>query len=409
MGDPSPLLRKQAPKTNDLSQQDAVQMKTGQVPPAFAVTASPVQMKEPKEAKSKVTKTEKEIAAKKAELDGDISIIKPGESWNKSNREDKAITDAAAKRFGVKREKKLYSPTLCGKKINNMNTLVKDKIDKVNVAFAKLTPAEQQEITESLQSVGGYNYRVMSKASSMDRELAAYGLTGYRRLNISDHAFGCAMDINANVGTKQNTHWTRPEKKLKGEKALPKADRLLLFMQSIIQKYDSSFDLDKSTGVDQLKGINSFTDHLCTYVNELVGNTTQVNIFTEEADIKKRLAECKTDTDNCKVILNNWETFKGYDKGTRLEKVEVTTGKGKKKKTKKVEQVTVLNDDSDFDRSNSETMDLKGVVDLNETFTKMMLEAGWQWGGDYDAGNKDYMHFEDTAAMAAMKTAEPTE
>jgi hypothetical protein len=413
------------------------QMKGGLKAPPFAVTASPIQKKDDPKPK----KTPEEIAAKKAELEADDSVIKPGQVWE---REDKKIADAAAKRFGVKRTAKLESITLCGKKVNNVNALVKPKIDKVNAAFDKETEAVRKEITDSLQVVGGYNYRVQSKANSMDNELKDYGLTGYKRTVISDHAFGCAFDVNANMGTKQNNHW-------KKDKKADRADKLLMFVETIIKKYDKTFDLATSKGVDQVTGINSFSGHLQTYANTLLRTVTttapaaatkdmpakpttavaatpaaptkdvpvapaaptkdvpvapvvegtkdapvkDIDIFADSKESLRKLKECKTDTANCKVIIDNWETFKGWEKGTRHEKV------GKK------EVDSVIDDPKTFDRANKDTMDLKGVVDLNTNFVKFMIDAGFTWGGDFSPGNKDYMHFEDEGAMATMKTDEP--
>lgn len=383
-----------------------------QQPPAFGMEASTVQAQAaPVQRKGKkpvVPKTEAEIAAKVAELEADPSIIKPGVKWNPSDRTDKDITDAAAKRYGIKREVESYSPTFCGRGIvGGLNTLCKEKVDKVNAAFGLLDKKVQEEITTSLQHVTGTVYRVQSGITNMDKELEAYGLKGYWKTRLSDHAMGCALDINENMSTKQNHHWKKGAKK-KGEKKAPKADRLLMFMESIVQKYDSTFDLDKSEGLDQLRGINSFPAHLNIYVNSLLGNLEAVDMFADEKNVKQKLSECKTDQDNCKVILANWDTFKGYAKGTRLEKV--TVGKGKK--AKQVEKVSVLNDPSELDPGNKDTLDLIGVIPFHETFVKIMLEAGWAWGGQnssgYGAGNKDYMHFEDQQAMDKMKTPKTT-
>jgi hypothetical protein len=353
------------------------------------IHSSTLQRKPPK-APVPITKTPEEIEAKQSELDADITVVKPGQ---KLNRWDKDITKQVMEEEGIKREVELYSPTLCGKTIKNVNKLCKDKIDKVNTAFGALPEADKKQITDSLQEVGGYAYRVQTNTRSMDKELASYGLTGYGKAKFSDHSVGCAIDINASMGTKQNYHFKKA------------ADlKLIFFVEQIIKKYDPDFDLDTSTGVDQLNGINSFSGHLQTYVNELVGNVEKVDIFdaAQEKIIKGKLKKSKTDTKNCKLILANWNTFKGWEKGTSTKTI-----KGKSKKKDKT-VTSIMDGSTSIDRSNSDTFELQGIIDLNQTFLSLMISAGWTWGGDgsgYGRTNKDYMHFEDRDAMALMKTA----
>ena len=42
------------------------------------------------------------------------------------------------------------------------------------------------------------------------------------------------------------------------------------------------------------------------------------------------------------------------------------------------------------------------MIPLHPKFLEVMLAARWGWGGDW-VDQKDYMHFEDRAAMRRMK------
>jgi hypothetical protein len=368
------------------------QGKNTQSPPPFQMKADPIQRQA-----DGATKTAEEIAAKKAQMEADPTVLSPGEEFNPS---DKAMVDAALDREGYKSDVKANEGLdLCETNISGgINPYCEDKIKAVNKSYQDLKrtdPAAALAIKNSLQKVGGRVYRVQKENfTNLDKWLKPYGLLGYRRVMVSDHALGCAVDINANQSTKQNDHFTvSPKekaaiKKAGGTGADLKTDPLLRFVEKIIQKYDADFDLDKTKGVAHLNALNTFPGHLQVYVNTLLNHAEMVPIFDDEKTIKEELKACKTDKKNCKFILDNWNTLKGWDKGTRLDKA---TDK----------QSTIQ--DSSYNPADPKTLDLKGIVDMNATFLQWMLDAGWTWGGDFGRGNKDYMHFQDNAAMEKMK------
>jgi hypothetical protein len=47
------------------------------------------------------------------------------------------------------------------------------------------------------------------------------------------------------------------------------------------------------------------------------------------------------------------------------------------------------------------TVEQEGMIPLHKALLRIMLDAGWDWGGDWTSA-KDYMHFEDLAATTAI-------
>lgn len=374
-----------------------VQAKTTATP---SKTPPPFQLKAEGEAPKAPTKTPEEIALKKKELDENPAVIKPDQDFVAT---DPALVNATLERNGYKRVDKMDENTnLMGVNISGgINPLMLPKIQKANAAFEALknstNPEDQQKATQiqsMIQKIGGAVFRVQKKNFvNLDKWLAEpYGLVGYRYAKVSDHALGCAVDVNANTATMQNAHFESNTKVKVGRKNV-KANDLMQFVEKVVRTTDASFDLDKVKGVDLMNRINSFSTAFPEYIKQLMANegvSDITDIWAQEEIILKTLRK-KPKAQPNKLILSNWQIFKGWEKGTSSKKFD----EGKDHK--------VLDGPDQLQYGERGRLNLLGIVDLNETFLKIMLDAGFEWGGDFDRGNKDFMHFEDRAAMAAMK------
>jgi hypothetical protein len=371
-------------------QNAAPETQNTKTPPPFQMKAEPIQ----RQADAGVTKTPEEIAAKKAQMEADATVIGPGEDFVAT---DPTVVNAALDRAGYKTIPKMDESTnLCGVNIaGGINPLAVPKIQKVNTAFQALqnspdpaVKAQADEITKMIQKIGGSVFRVQKKNfTDLDKWLAPYGLYGYRRVKLSDHALGVAVDVNANTKTLQNAHF-------EGNTARGKKNDIMEFVQKVVKLNDPTFDLEETTGVDHMLRINKFSDYFPAYFEDLMSkyNTDGkiTDYWTEEAATLKLLKKHKANKE-IKLILANWEIFKGWANGTNS------------KKFKEGEDSKVNTDASQVNYGEAGRLHLKGIVDINQTFLQMMLDAGWTWGGDFDRGNKDYMHFEDHDARTAMK------
>lgn len=325
--------------------------------------------------------TSKAWNAKQVPTDTELSIstrLTP-ERWNLRNVE----YVWRAKGIDVTKANQIEKATLFGHDIR-INKLALDKVKKANELFAKESPELQKEITDSILIIGGYAKRTTSEGT------------------FSNHSLGTAIDMNYNMGTKQNYHF---KKKVKADTAL------LDLVQLVVRRTSGkgAFDIWKATGQDQLEASTIFNEEFPTYLREhmeallpkpaaattpaptswldrlgqaaldmLIEILTHKFVFAEytQADIEKAAAAAKKagkkDVEaQLKVVHSNYDVLKAWLEGSAIE---------------------------------GGTEKQEGMIPLHKDLLKIMLAAGWGWGGDWSSA-KDYMHFEDEAATTAISTA----
>jgi hypothetical protein len=283
------------------------------------------------------------------------------------------------KGIDVAKADQIESSTLFGKRIQ-VNKLALPKVDEANRLFDAESAEVQKEITDSILVIGGYNKRTTSEGT------------------FSNHSLGTAIDMNYNLGTKQNYHF---KKKVKADKAL------LNLVQVVVRRSSahSSFDIWSATGQAQLEASEVFNREFPAYLREhmeallpkpaapaatpgsddwadaalefLMETLTYKYVFSEysKADIKKASAAAKKGGQadlaaELQVVAANYSELTAWLEGAALE---------------------------------GGTVEQEGMIPLHKALLRIMLDAGWDWGGDWTSA-KDYMHFEDLAATTAIST-----
>lgn len=62
--------------------------------------------------------------------------------------------------------------------------------------------------------------------------------------------------------------------------------------------------------------------------------------------------------------------------------------------------------DADGNRLPSENKTAMGMIPIDSRVLQMFLDTGWSWGGNWERGRKDYMHFEDESVMDQIQVDE---
>lgn len=260
--------------------------------------------------------------------------------------------------------------SLFGKRIR-INELALPRVERTNAEFLTLSADQQQEITDSIKIIGGYARRTTSDGT------------------FSNHSLGTAIDMNYNLEARQNYHWDHLNRR---SGANNKA--LLGLVQAVVRTSPShsSFDLMGARGMAQLEGSNLFNllfdrflmNLMTTYGGyaagepDFVGPLPSVFDTFNIANINTAITQARavgdsTEEEQLKVIKRNWTIIRGWVNGADL----ITNG------------------------TNRGT--LVGMIPLHEKLLEIMLNNGWNWGGDWNT-EKDYMHFEDRAATSALST-----
>lgn len=323
--------------------------------------------------------TSKAWNSKKVPTDTELNITTPltPERWNLRN------VDYVWRAKGIDTTKasQIEKATLFGHNIR-INKLALAKVNKANELFAKESPEIQKEITDSILIIGGYAKRTTSEGT------------------FSNHSLGTALDMNYNLGTKQNYHF---KKKVKADTAL------LDLVQLVVRRSSGkgSFDIWKATGQAQLEASTIFNQEFPTYLREqmeallpkpaptpaatpwleslgrsaldmLIKALTHKYVFSQytQADIEKAIAAAKKagkkDVEaQLGVVHSNYDVIKAWLEGAPIE---------------------------------GGTTKQEGMIPIHKDFLKIMLAAGWGWGGDWSSA-KDYMHFEDEDATKQISTA----
>jgi hypothetical protein len=303
---------------------------------------------------------------------------------------------------------KVERPELMGHKVT-VNKLVVPTVDKTNTEFAKLDKPVQEEITKSIWSIGGYNVRTTSKGA------------------FSNHSTGCAIDINPIDATKQNWHMQKSDKQ---DKRLMELFQKVVRLDPAFKDYDpwKERDPDKilesskkfnerfprylldlideafgaESGASQLAGalqtfvpffdITTIKDALKSMVlgPELVETVTPKML--EEAAKAATKAKKPATAEALRAVAKDWSVLRAW--------IEGTVGW----KDKEGKEHWAYASDYKKDHPGEDPAVMQGMVSLHPKLVSTLRAGGWTWLVDYhDNAQKDFMHFEDRAAQAALK------
>jgi hypothetical protein len=336
---------------------------------------------------------------------GSLSIKLP---FNRENRRF-AEQSWAKEGLDVAKVGDIVTTTMLGQRVR-VNKLVEPTVTKTNDAFGKLDPKVQDEVKKSIWSMGGYNVRTTSKGG------------------FSNHSTGCAVDINPQEETRQNWHMQKDNAEDK---------RLMSLFQKVVQLepawkgYDPWKERDPQKILDSSKKFNErFPAYLAELLDDALGEG-----WSGTAELAGLLApfipfaEIATIKDVLKSLVVGPGLVKAIDP-KQLEKAAKAADKAKKSATAKalravakdwsvlrawVEGVVVYKDKkgheqwayaSDYEKEHpgADPAVMRGMVSLHPKLVEVMQAGGWTWLVDYKHDDqKDFMHFEDRAAQAALK------
>lgn len=271
------------------------------------------------------------------------------------------------------------STTLFGRRIT-VNRLVQPRVDRTNALYAALPPETQAEILDSIAIMGGYAKRTTSTGA------------------FSNHSVGCAIDINYNMDSRQNFHFHQP-----------KEMEHLEFVGEVIKTDPAyaSFDIMKAQGQAQLEASQVFNRRFPLFVAELLGTPIEesrshdsalmnlvnpfwyAGVIREHTEARALLAT---------VTPSDLEDAAKKTKDPAKKKMLLTVKKYWAFSKAWIEGRSVV------DKVDKRAETLVGMIPLHEQLLQVFLDAGWSWGGDWRV-TKDYMHFEDTQAMRAIKAS----
>ncbi len=309
----------------------------------------------------------------------------------KVNRENEKNVVDVWKKKGIDPAKagKVTSQTLLGRKVQ-LNVACESTVEKTNTAFEKLDDAKKTEVKDSIVRLGGYNKRTTAKGG------------------FSNHSVGCAIDINYNMPTKQNHHFFKKKSR---------DARLLAFVQKVVRTDPTlaDFDIWKSKGQTQLDASKAFGRLFPGYLQSLLDPDAAAS-----ADDKNKASpgagapsttsdapEKGAETDGAATPVDDEAPA---EPGLDLSAVTAASLKRARKKEKDKARKAELQLVKDNLRvlkawvlgTTVKKKELVGMVPLHEKLLEVMTTGGWSWGGDWSSA-KDYMHFEDKAAMKSLK------
>ena len=322
-------------------------------------------------------------------------------AYNRSNR---WFTDASWEQVGIDPAKAadMTTATMLGTSIQ-VNKQVLPTVKKTNDYFAssKLTDAERAEVTASIVSMGGYNRRTTSKGA------------------FSNHSIGCAVDINPLIATGQNDHVLK-------ENAAHKR-RMELF-QHVVRRESSFSAFDVWAEKDSKRWLEAnrlFNVHFPLFLAELLDDVKggdSNTVFAEWAEAFDWIAG--TTRLVGKAMVSALDTAK-------LETAAKAAKKAGKTETAKwlerlkadwrpvrawIDGVVVYghgDDDYGYQSDHEANVaagkekraplgEMHGMIPLHPKLVETMQAGGWTWLVDQTEA-KDFMHFEDRAAFAALK------
>lgn len=311
------------------------------------------------------------------------------------NRENQRFTDASWEKEGLDPDKvgKVKTYTMLDRKIQ-VNELVKPTVDATNKYFEsnKLTDAERTSIKDSIVNIGGYNRRTTSSGS------------------FSNHSIGSAVDINDHMPTKQNHHFKKSGDTGPADKRVLELFQHVVVLDSGWKDYDPWKESKPSRILEASTRFNQrFPRFLGGLLDDALGQGWDTGRPVTETELGPTLMQ-RVDDALLKKGIDAAKAAKKADTEKWLGKIRADWGHVRAwvegivvYKKKHAGKAWAYASDHAKAKPGS-TPDVKGtltgMVSLHEKLVETMTAGGWSWLVDHA---KDYMHFEDRAAAAAMK------
>lgn len=191
----------------------------------------------------------------------------------------------------------------------------------------------------------------------------------------SNHSLGCALDVNEYMPTMQNHHFLKE-----------KDQQLLVLVQQVVREQvpgQESFNIAKATWTDQLDASKYFSNEFPAWLYK------NARIYAPDSSAPP--AEAPSVIEYTDTRLNLMIRNAALRHQEELKK-RFATILAYKKVLFAWEKGTVVNG-----------VRLFGMIPLDRQFLLTMKANGWGWGGNYPGLTKDYMHFEDWAAVKKIE------
>ncbi|MDA0166551.1 hypothetical protein OM076_40180 [Solirubrobacter ginsenosidimutans] len=336
-------------------------------------------------------------ASKKITAEAGTKDIKLG-----YNRENRNFTDQSWEHQGLDATKAgdVTGDTLLGFRVT-VNKLVQPTVTKTNNYFNsnKLTDADRAEIKASLLFIQGYNRRTTSTGA------------------FSNHSTGCAIDMNVNEATSQNDHFKDDEGKFKSRMELFAhvvgresgwgswdgwAEKDTKKWLEASRLFNVHFPLFLSELLDDVKGGNSNTalaqwGEALDWMADTTGMVGRMLVGSQDATKLRTAAKAAEKAGKpitakwLEKTADDWPAIRGWIEGVVMYDTEhwayvsehrAKVAAGTEKRTPKGE--------------------LHGMIPLHPKLVETLEAGGWTWLVDLQHA-KDFMHFEDRAAFAALQ------
>jgi hypothetical protein len=309
------------------------------------------------------------------------------------NRENQRFTERTwvVKGLDTAKVKDVHVKTLFDHRVQ-VNTRADARVDAANAYLAAhYQPAEQQVAKNSIISIGGYNLRTQSRGT------------------YSNHSAGVAVDINPNEEFQQNQHMhsgKAPE--ARAMRVFNETLRSSLVHRIFVQLGFPAFDVWQIDDRDRLLAASQqFNVDFPAHLHDLLvdaDSTLQppsdmtIMRFANPVILKRAakkaatahkaaMASALTDLSDA----DTWKAVRGWVEGV------VKTGR-----TARGEDVFEIQSDFDNDPNHPANLGtLQGMISLHPALVMSLTESGWTWLVQSHT-EKDFMHFEDRTAEAAL-------
>jgi hypothetical protein len=284
----------------------------------------------------------------------------------------------------------VHAKTLFGHQVQ-VNTRADARVDAANAYLqSHYQPTEQQAATSSIISIGGFNLRTQTRGT------------------YSNHSAGVAVDINPNEEYQQNQHLhAGATAEARAMRVFNETIRSSLTSQLFVALGFPPYDVWQSDDRDSLLAASrSFNDLFPSHLHDLLVDADPALVppadltimrFANPTVLKraahKAKAAHKTATATALTDLSDagtWKAVRGWVEGV------VKTGRANG------EDVFEIQSDFDSDTKHPANLGtMQGMISLHPAIVTALTEAGWTWLVQSHA-EKDFMHFEDRTAEAAL-------
>ncbi|ACY13638.1 hypothetical protein Hoch_1046 [Haliangium ochraceum DSM 14365] len=321
-------------------------------------------------------KTTKLIRVRPDEAAASVKVSLAVNRWNLANVDDAwEARDIDPAKAGDTVHTKLFGRPI------EVNRLVVPRVERTQALFDAQPSEMQSEIRDSIAIMGGYARRTTSTGA------------------FSNHSTGCAIDLNYHLDTRQNHHFHKNAE-------LPHLD----FVEEVVRSdpEHATFRIYRDKGQAQLEASKVFNERFPFYVADLLELDTspafdddpswadiatphwylqqlhaaliamdgeQVLARLELADVKRAMEQTQDADKRARLarVVEFWSYSKAWIEGRAVR-----------------------------DRLEKQDKTLVGMIPIHESLLQIFLDAGWEWGGDWNRV-KDYMHFEDTSALQGIQ------